>query len=54
MEIELAASLEKNGYLDLPIRPGINLEEEILRLKKEKNAIILGHFYITKAAIENR
>jgi quinolinate synthase len=47
MEIELAASLEKKGFLDLPIKPGINLEEEIIRLKKEKNAIILGHFYIT-------
>jgi quinolinate synthase len=31
----------------LPIKPGIDLEEEIIRLKKEKNAIILGHFYIT-------
>jgi len=47
MEIELAASLKKNGYLDLPIKPDINLEEEIIRLKNEKNAIILGHFYIT-------
>jgi len=45
--MELSASLEKNGYLDLPIDPKVNLEEEIIRLKKEKNAIILGHFYIT-------
>jgi len=45
--MELSASLEKNGYLDLPIDPTVNLEEEIIRLKKEKNAIILGHFYIT-------
>jgi len=47
MEIEFAASLETKGYLDLPIDPNTNLEEEIRRLKNEKNAIILGHFYIT-------
>ena len=47
MEMELKASIERDGYLNLPIDPGINLEEEIRRLKKEKNAIILGHFYIT-------
>ncbi|MCK5280779.1 MAG: quinolinate synthase NadA [Cyclobacteriaceae bacterium] len=47
MEMEIEASIEKHGYLNLPIDTGINLEEEINRLKKEKNAIILGHFYIT-------
>ena len=47
MEIEFAASLETKGYLDLPIDPNTNLEEEIRRLKNKKNAIILGHFYIT-------
>lgn len=47
MEKEMEASLERNGYLNLPIDPKLNLVQEILRLKKEKNAIILGHFYIT-------
>ena len=45
--MELSVSLEKHGYLDLPIDQSLNLEEEIIRLKEKKNAIILGHFYIT-------
>ena len=46
MEMEIEASLEKDGFLNLPIDPTIDLEGEIKRLKKEKNAVILGHFYI--------
>lgn len=34
-----------NGYVDKLIPDGVNVVEEILRLKKEKNAIILAHFY---------
>ena len=45
--MEPAVSLEKIGYLDLPVDPSLNLQKEIIRLKEEKNAIILGHFYIT-------
>lgn len=33
------------GYIDTPIEEGLDLKEAILRLKKEKNAIILGHYY---------
>ncbi len=47
MDFDTKVSIEKHGYLNLPVEPGINLENEIKRLKKEKNAIILGHFYIT-------
>ena len=47
MKMEQAALLEKHGFLNLPVEPGIDLVSEIQRLKKEKNAVILGHFYIT-------
>ena len=33
------------GYVDEPIEEGIDLREEILRLKKERNAVIMAHYY---------
>ncbi len=33
------------GYLDLAIDPTLDLVEEIQKLKKEKNAVILAHYY---------
>ena len=47
MEMDIGISLERYGYLNLPVDPKIDLESEINRLKKKKNALILGHFYIT-------
>src|SRR5690625_4023412 len=38
-------NLEKKGFLDLDVDPSLDLEEEIQRMKKEKNAIILAHYY---------
>jgi quinolinate synthase len=38
-------NVEKNGFLNLPINPSLDLFEEIEKLKKEKNAIILAHYY---------
>ena len=38
-------SINKSGYIDFPIDNSINLTEEINKLRKEKNAIILAHFY---------
>lgn len=35
----------EKGYVDEPIEEGIDLKEEILRLKKERNAIIMAHYY---------
>ena len=36
-----------HGYVNQPVAPGLDLIQEINRLKKEKNAVILGHYYIT-------
>jgi quinolinate synthase len=38
-------NLEKKGFLDLDVDPTLDLFEEIEKLKKEKNAIILAHYY---------
>jgi len=38
-------NLLTNGFINLPIDPTLNLAEEIIRLKKEKNAVILAHYY---------
>lgn len=40
--------IEKVGYLSRSVPEGINLKEAILALKKEKNAIILAHYYVSE------
>jgi quinolinate synthase len=37
--------LEEVGYLDVAIDPTLDLFAEIERLKKEKNAVVLAHYY---------
>lgn len=44
-EVEARKDLQKNGYLNLRVDPTLDLFQEIDRLKKEKNAVLLAHFY---------
>ena len=39
------SEIEKVGFLDIDVDPTIDLFHEIERLKKEKNAVILAHYY---------
>src|SRR6185437_4189488 len=38
-------NLQKKGFLDLDIDVNLDLFSEINRLKQEKNAIVLAHYY---------
>jgi quinolinate synthase len=38
--------LEKVGYLSRSVPEGIDLKAAILQLKKEKNAVLLAHYYV--------
>jgi len=39
------ANVDQNGFLDIDLDPTLDLFAEIERLKKEKNAILLAHYY---------
>lgn len=42
---EIVDKVERIGYLEMDIDPTLDLFAEIERLKKEKNAVILAHYY---------
>ena len=42
---EIRKSVAQKGFLDIPIDVSLDLFAEIEQLKKEKNAIILAHYY---------
>src|SRR5689334_14677585 len=45
-EIDLAKiQVDQKGFLDIEIDPTLDLFSEIEKLKKEKNAIVLAHYY---------
>ncbi|VAW22182.1 Quinolinate synthetase [hydrothermal vent metagenome] len=43
---QIEKMLEEKGFIDELIDPNIKLSEEIARLKEEKNAVILSHYYV--------
>ena len=43
--VEIESMVEKNGTIEMNLDPTLDLFEEIEKLKKEKNAVILAHYY---------
>lgn len=43
--MEILEELNRKGYIEEKIDPTLDLFEEIEKLKKEKNAIVLAHYY---------
>ncbi len=41
------SDIEKYGYINIKTGKGLDLKEEINKMKKEKNAVLLAHYYQT-------
>lgn len=50
--MEVKQSWIDKGYVDEPIPSGIDLNAEIRKMCKEKNAVILAHYY-TDGAVQD-
>ena len=37
--------IKETGFLDVEIDPSLDLFDEIKKIKKEKNALVLAHYY---------
>jgi len=49
MDINIVAAaskkIDERGFLDIDVDPSVDIFKEIERLKKEKNAVVLAHYY---------
>jgi quinolinate synthase len=45
-QLQIDRMLEEKGFIEEKVSPDLKLKEEINRLRKEKNAVILSHFYV--------
>ena len=45
LEEKILASVAQNGFYNTDIDPTLDLFEAINKLKKEKNAVVLAHYY---------
>src|SRR3954462_4621550 len=45
MLIAAKNEVDENGFIDVDLDPTLDLFAEIERLKKEKNAVVLAHYY---------
>ncbi len=43
---QIKTMLEENGYITENVDPSVQLVKEINKLRKEKNAVILSHYYV--------